>query len=327
MTMPTPVQLHRRGRPGVLHRPRRRGEDHPADRQRRHGRHRAVYTGQEFGLLGHRARPGLRHQQPRLPLLLADGRGTSTGSRRFTVQRQHADLASRSDDPRRPGAAQRVLPRGRRRWSSTSDGNLYLATGDNTNPFDSDGYAPIDERAGRSAWDAQRTVGQHQRPERQGAADQAPQADGTTPSRQATCSPRGTRTRPGPRSTPWASATRSASASTRAEQQARSSPTTARTPAPRAPTRGPDGRVEWNILDQPGNYGWPYCVGANTPTTTTTSPPAPSGATFNCAAPVNDSPNNTGLTNLPPAIAAVDLAEQQRGHHRNPGDRRPAARR
>ena len=37
------------------------------------------------------------------------------------------------------------------------DGNLYLATGDNTNPFDSDGYAPIDERAGRSAWDAQRT--------------------------------------------------------------------------------------------------------------------------------------------------------------------------
>ena len=29
-----------------------------------------------------------------------------------------------------------------------------------------------------------------------------------------------------------------------------------------------------------------------------------SGAKFNCAAPVNDSPNNTGLTNLPPAIGA-----------------------
>ena len=28
------------------------------------------------------------------------------------------------------------------------DGNLLLATGDDTNPFQSDGYAPIDERAG-----------------------------------------------------------------------------------------------------------------------------------------------------------------------------------
>ena len=37
------------------------------------------------------------------------------------------------------------------------DGSLVIATGDNTNPFDSGGYNPIDERAGRSAWDAQRT--------------------------------------------------------------------------------------------------------------------------------------------------------------------------
>ena len=40
-------------------------------------------------------------------------------------------------------------------------------------------------------------------------------------------------------------------------------------------------------------------------TTTTTSPPARPGAKFNCAAPVNNSPNNTGLTNLPPAKPAV----------------------
>ena len=36
------------------------------------------------------------------------------------------------------------------------------------------------------------------------------------------------------------------------------------------------------------------------PTSTTTSPRAVSGAAFNCANPVNESPNNTGLTNLPP---------------------------
>ena len=40
-------------------------------------------------------------------------------------------------------------------------------------------------------------------------------------------------------------------------------------------------------------------------TTTTTSPPARPGPKFNCAAPVNNSPNNTGLTNLPPAKPAT----------------------
>ena len=36
-------------------------------------------------------------------------------------------------------------------------GNLYLSTGDNTNPFASDGFAPIDERPDRENLDAQRT--------------------------------------------------------------------------------------------------------------------------------------------------------------------------
>ena len=39
-----------------------------------------------------------------------------------------------------------------------SEGNLYIATGDNTDPFQSSGFAPIDERSGRSAFDAQRTA-------------------------------------------------------------------------------------------------------------------------------------------------------------------------
>ena len=38
------------------------------------------------------------------------------------------------------------------------DGNLYLSTGDDTNPFASDGFTPIDERPGQNpAFDAQRT--------------------------------------------------------------------------------------------------------------------------------------------------------------------------
>src|SRR2546423_14945644 len=37
-------------------------------------------------------------------------------------------------------------------------GNLYLSTGDNSNPF-ATGYAPIDERPGRMPWDAQKSSG------------------------------------------------------------------------------------------------------------------------------------------------------------------------
>ena len=39
------------------------------------------------------------------------------------------------------------------------DGLLYLSVGDNTNPFESDGYAPIDDRDGRGERDAQRSAG------------------------------------------------------------------------------------------------------------------------------------------------------------------------
>ncbi|PYO76511.1 MAG: hypothetical protein DMD63_14310 [Gemmatimonadetes bacterium] len=37
-----------------------------------------------------------------------------------------------------------------------SKGNLYMSTGDNSNPFAS-GYAPVDERPGRMPWDAQKS--------------------------------------------------------------------------------------------------------------------------------------------------------------------------
>lgn len=38
-----------------------------------------------------------------------------------------------------------------------AEGYLYLSTGDNTNPFNSEGFSPSDERPGRSAWDAQKS--------------------------------------------------------------------------------------------------------------------------------------------------------------------------
>ncbi|XVH33066.1 PQQ-dependent sugar dehydrogenase (plasmid) [Haloferacaceae archaeon DSL9] len=40
-----------------------------------------------------------------------------------------------------------------------SEGTLYISTGDDTNPFESDGFSPLDERDGREYFDAQRTSG------------------------------------------------------------------------------------------------------------------------------------------------------------------------
>lgn len=62
--------------------------------------------------------------------------------------------------------------------------------------------------------------------------------------------------------------------------------------------------MEWNLIKQPGFYGWPYCVGNNIPFNDYNFATDTSGAKFNCAAPVNNSPNNTGLTTLPAAKPA-----------------------
>jgi cytochrome c len=61
---------------------------------------------------------------------------------------------------------------------------------------------------------------------------------------------------------------------------------------------GPDGfgqTEEFNLASKPGNYGWPYFAGNNMVIKSGKSPDAP----------VNNSPLNTGLVNLPPAIPAT----------------------
>jgi glucose/arabinose dehydrogenase/PKD repeat protein len=56
---------------------------------------------------------------------------------------------------------------------------------------------------------------------------------------------------------------------------------------------GPRGYDEFIIVDGPGFHGWPMCVADNKNYTG-----------YNCAAPVNSSPGNTGLQNLPAAKPA-----------------------
>src|SRR5439155_260315 len=71
--------------------------------------------------------------------------------------------------------------------------------------------------------------------------------------------------------------------------------------------RGPRGYDEINQARSAGNYGWPYFVGNNQAyykTTWVDSATVIAGAQFDPAHPVNRSPNNTGLNELPRARGA-----------------------
>ena len=66
------------------------------------------------------------------------------------------------------------------------------------------------------------------------------------------------------------------------------------------PDRGPAGHGKWAVVDEPSNYGWPYCATAELPYNDFDFATRTSGPKFNCDAPVNDSIHNTGLRELPP---------------------------
>src|SRR5690606_19749688 len=69
-------------------------------------------------------------------------------------------------------------------------------------------------------------------------------------------------------------------------------------------TRGPKGYDEINQARKPGNFGWPLFVGNNYPYRAYDYATGESGEEFDPAKPINNSPNNTGLTELPPAQPA-----------------------
>jgi len=179
-------------------------------------------------------------------------------------------------------------------------GNLYIATGDNTNPFASDGYAPLDERPGRAAWDAQRTSG-NTNDLRGKILRITPQPDGTYTIPEGNLFAGDARHRPeiytmGHRN-PFRIAVDTETGwlywgDVGPDAQAA------------AGGRGPAGLDEWNQAREAGNYGWPYCIGDNTPYLDYDFGAGTSDTAFDCDAPVNTSPNNTGATDLPPAKPA-----------------------
>ena len=259
-----------------------------------------VYTGQEFGLLGIALDPDFATNH--WLYLYHSPAGTASVDRvtRYTVSGNSLDLASATQIIEIPVQRNECCHAGGA-LEFDNDGNLYIATGDNSNPFASDGYAPLDERAGRAAWDSQRSSANTNSLSGKILKITPKDAGGYDIPAGNLFAPGTAKTRPEIFGMGFRNPFRiGLDEQTGAILVADYGPDAGSS----SPTRGPDGRVEWNIVDKPGFYGWPYCVGNNTPYIDYDFATGQSGSAYNCAAPVNDSPNNTGLTQLPPAIGA-----------------------
>ncbi|GAA2109825.1 hypothetical protein GCM10009780_64570 [Actinomadura alba] len=263
--------------------------------------HLNVFTANESGLLGIALDPAFATNH--FVYLFHSPTGSENVDRlsRFTVNGDTIDLASEKTVMDVPVQRAECCHHGGGMVFDKQTGDLWIATGDNTNPFASDGYTPIDERSGRAAWDAQRSSGNTN--SLTGKVLRIhPEPDGTYTIPNGNLFPPGTaQTRPEIYAMGFRNPFRvGIDPKTHKLMVANYGPDAG---SPSA-TRGPQNTVEWEILNKPGNYGWPYCVGNNTPYIDYNFATGQSGAPFNCANPVNNSPNNTGLTNLPPAIPA-----------------------
>jgi len=178
-------------------------------------------------------------------------------------------------------------------------GNLYIAVGDNTNPRESFGYAPIDERSGRSAWDAQKSSS-NTNDLRGKILRITPTAGGYTIPAGNLFEPdalhRGEIYTMGHRNPfriaidpdtdqlLWADIGPDAGSSN--------------------PNRGPAGYDELNQTASAGNFGWPYFSGDNEAYHDFDFATSEFGPKFDPLDVVNDSPNNTGAMSLPDAQPA-----------------------
>ncbi|WPP48110.1 PQQ-dependent sugar dehydrogenase [Catalinimonas niigatensis] len=175
------------------------------------------------------------------------------------------------------------------------DGLLYLSTGDDTNPFQSNGYAPIDERPGRAPFDAQGSSGNTN--DLRGKILRIRVNDDATYS-----IPDGNLfPKDDPLSRPeiFVMGTRN---SYRISVDQETGWLYWGDVGPDARTDGEMGTKGYDAVKQAkkaGFYGWPYFRG-NRPYRDHNFATGEVGDYFDFDGPINDSPNNTGRTKLPP---------------------------
>ena len=181
------------------------------------------------------------------------------------------------------------------------DGLLYLSTGDNTSSKESDGYTPIDERPGRAPFDAQKSSGNTM--DLRGKILRIKvNEDGSYSIPEGNLFPEnpieghpeiyvmGARNPfrisidPKKGWLYWGDVGPDAGVSS---------------------PQGPQSYDEWNQARSAGNYGWPYFEANNIAFPDFDFETLTPGEPFDPDNPVNDSPNNDGSFELPPARGAM----------------------
>ncbi|HCT77128.1 MAG TPA: glycosyl hydrolase, partial [Micromonosporaceae bacterium] len=266
----------------------------------------SVYTGGEDGLTGIALDPNFATNNW-VYLYWSPSASTTDVNRvsRFTMSGDTLNLSSEVVLLSVPAYRDRTFPEPGHTGGYLAfgpNGNLYIGTGDDTPPnLDPawQGYAPLDWRPGKSFLDAARTSG-NTNDLRGKILRIHPETNGTYTNPAGNLFPQGTaQTKPEIYAMGFRNPFRF-----EVDKQTgwlnladygpdRNPPTT---------DRGPEGLVELNVIKQAGNFGWPFCHGNNQAYAPYNPDTGVVGPKFNCNAPVNDSPNNTGLRNLPPLV-------------------------
>ncbi|WP_374759448.1 ThuA domain-containing protein [Dyadobacter fanqingshengii] len=190
-------------------------------------------------------------------------------------------------------------------------GNLYLSTGDDVNPFQSNGYGPIDGRPGREGWD-----GRHSSSNTNSLRGKVLRIKPRYGDRRANM-PGGTNLYDIPEGNLFPAGNPKA----RPEIYVMGTRNPYRISidqhtgylywgdvGPDAsddnPKRGPRGYDEVNQARKAGYFGYPLFIADNKPYIDFNFADSTSGKPFDPAKPINNSPHNTGLEELPPAQPA-----------------------
>lgn len=176
------------------------------------------------------------------------------------------------------------------------DRMLYLSTGDDTNPFETR-YAPINELPGREPWDAQRSSANTQ--DLRGKILRIiPESDGTYRIPDGNLFPKdGSQGRPEIYVMGCRNPYRIAVDPRRGWVYWGDVGPDGREDS----VRGPKGYDEINLATKAGFHGWPYFIGNNYAYQDYDFRDRKGGKRFDAIQPVNYSPNNSGIHQLPPA--------------------------
>jgi cytochrome c len=181
------------------------------------------------------------------------------------------------------------------------DGNLFIAVGDNTNPFNPGYYNSVDERKGRENWDAQRTAG-NTNDLRGKILRIHPEPDGTY------TIPQGNLFQVGTENTKPEIYVMGCRNPYRLSVDAKKGWVFWGDVGQNTiddPKRGPISYDEWNVAKEPGFFGWPYFAGPSAPYAAFDFATEKIGPFHDPKKPLNASINSTGLKELPPAKDAL----------------------